>query len=52
MNVKLEERNRELEAEIGERKRAESALQQSKKALSPSFQRSAGHAAEFAKPVK
>jgi len=31
MNVKLQERNRELEAEIGERRRAESALQQSKK---------------------
>src|SRR5258707_1989735 len=31
MNVKLQERNRELEAEISERKRAEHALQQSKK---------------------
>src|SRR5260370_39796233 len=31
MNVKLQERNRELEGEIGERRRAESALQQSKK---------------------
>jgi signal transduction histidine kinase len=30
-NVKLQERNRELEAEIGERKRAEAALRQSKR---------------------
>lgn len=31
MNVKLQERNREMEAEIGERKRAEEALRQSER---------------------
>jgi signal transduction histidine kinase len=38
MNVKLQERNRELEAEIGERKRAEDALRQSERHYQRLFQ--------------